>query len=925
MGLREYELRALKALLAKGQVFTDKASLISYEVDAGMDRGSPEGVVFPRSAEEVVGIARWAAEHGVPLIARGAGTGLSGGAVAERGGIIVEFSQMKRILDVDEYGRSAVVEPAVINLALDEQVKMKGLYFPPDPASQRASTIGGNVAENSGGPHCFKYGVTSNYVIGLDVVLADGHKVRVGGRALDYPEFDLCGLLSGSEGMLALMTAITVRLVRNPPAIKTLLAVFDSVEQAGMGVSAVIAAGLVPATMEMMDQKIIRIIEAFAHAGLPTEAQAILIIDVDGYAASLDKQIAEVVHILQAHGGRDLRVSSNDEERAQIWFARKSAAGAITRLAPAYYTVDITVPRSRLTETLFEVNQICDRYQLRVGYVFHAGDGNLHPLVMIPDPEDRELLERVHRAGREMVEVAVRKDGSLSGEHGIGIEKREFMPMMFNDAEMAAMWDVKEVFDPQNVLNPGKIFPAPFPNESGASVPAAGTRATQASPPLSIPPPPLREEQQHTRDGGGASVPAAGMRATRASPPLSIPPPPLREQGEFMGDFVSPETVEEGAEILVRAAEAKRNVYIRGCSETLRGPGETLVIDTGKLRGVREYAADDLSVTVGAGTTLAEIQAFLAAEQKQVPLASPWEGTTIGGLIATNVNAPLRMRYGAIRDLVLCATVALADGRVIRVGRPVIKNVAGFDLVKLFVGSHGTLGLISDVTLKVVGKPRAQRTLLMPLDDYRHGLMLARKLLPMALVASAIVLCKDCAIARVPQSSTSTYMLAYTADGMAEDVEVEFEQVRQVMRTVGGIEPIEVERLSGTDIWAEHLLGSQGKLLVRVGVGVKDVGAYVNEQAEGLQGGAFLADMGNGLVYAVGTHIENVEVGRRWVEKLREAAIGMEGYAVVMDMPGEWLGAIERWGYEPEAVDLMRRLKRRWDAEGILNVGEFVV
>ncbi|HAG97381.1 MAG TPA: FAD-binding oxidoreductase, partial [Ktedonobacter sp.] len=274
--------------------------------------------------------------------------------------------------------------------------------------------------------------------------------------ALDYPAYDLCGLLTGSEGMLALMTSITVRLVRNPPAIKTLLAVFDSVEQAGMGVSAIIAAGLVPATMEMMDQKIIQIVEPFAHAGLPIEAQAILIIDVDGYAASLDQQIAEVSRILLAHGGRDLRVASSPEERTQIWFARKSAAGAITRLAPSYYTVDITVPRSLLTETLFEVNQVCEKYGLRVGYVFHAGDGNLHPLIMIPDPEDSDLVERVHSAGREVVELAVSKGGSLSGEHGVGIEKRQYMPLMFNEAELAAMWDVKEVFDPQSLLNPGK-------------------------------------------------------------------------------------------------------------------------------------------------------------------------------------------------------------------------------------------------------------------------------------------------------------------------------------------------------------------------------------------------------------------------------------------------------------------------------------
>src|SRR5256885_1453820 len=319
--LKENVIRSLKTLLPKGQVFTDRASLISYEADGGLDKGMPEGVVFPHSTGDVVRIVQWAAERSVPLIARGAGTGLSGGAVADRGGIIVEFSRMNTILDIDEHGRTAMVEPAVINLVLDEQVKTKGLYFPPDPASQRASTIGGNVAENSGGPHCFKYGVTTNYVTGMHVVLANGQAIRVGGRALDYPEYDLCGLITGGEGMLALMTSINLRLLRNPPAIKTMLAIFDSVEQAGNAVSAVIAAGLVPATMELMEQNIMRMVEPFAQAGLPLEAGAVLIIEVDGYPASLDAQAKEIVAILNECGVQGVRVASNEEERAKIWFA----------------------------------------------------------------------------------------------------------------------------------------------------------------------------------------------------------------------------------------------------------------------------------------------------------------------------------------------------------------------------------------------------------------------------------------------------------------------------------------------------------------------------------------------------------------------------------------------------------------------------
>ncbi|GCE18500.1 hypothetical protein KDK_23000 [Dictyobacter kobayashii] len=326
---------------------------------------------------------------------------------------------MNRLNELDALGRSAIVEPALINLRLDERAQTMGLYFPPDPSSQRASTMGGNVAENSGGPHCFKYGVTTNYVSGMDVVLANGEHIRVGGQALDYPEYDFCGLITGSEGMLGLITSLSLRLLRRPPAVKTLLAVFDTVEQAGVAVSAVIAAGLVPATMEMMDQRIVRIIEPFAHANLPLDAGAVLIIEFDGYPEGLDRQLDEVIDILQTHGGKGMRIAQDEEERYKIWLARKSAAGAIAREAPAQYTVDITVPRSRLAEMLTEANRIGDEFQLRMGHVFHAGDGNLHPLILVPDPDDQDLLTRIHAGGREMARCCVAMGGSITGEHGV--------------------------------------------------------------------------------------------------------------------------------------------------------------------------------------------------------------------------------------------------------------------------------------------------------------------------------------------------------------------------------------------------------------------------------------------------------------------------------------------------------------------------
>ncbi len=882
--LTEKAREALRALFPRGQVFTDAASLVAYELDAGLDRGSPQAVVLPRSAEDVVRLARWAAEYEVPLVARGAGTGLSGGAVADRGGVIVAFSHMDHILEVDAYGRSAVAEPCVINLRLDEQVRDYGLYFPPDPASQRASTIGGNVAENSGGPHCFKYGVTTNYVMGMDVVLADGRSARIGGPALDYPAYDLCGLLTGSEGMLALITAITVRLVRNPPAVKTMLVVFDSIEQAGVAVSAVIAAGLVPATMEMMDQKIIRIVEPFAHAGLPTEAEAALIIEVDGYPESLDAQVHEIASIMRTHGAHNLRIASSAEERNAIWLARKSAAGAITRMTPSYYTIDVTVPRSRLAETLGEINLLLDRYRLQAGHVFHAGDGNLHPLILVADPGDRDLMERVHQASWEMVEMVVSKDGSLSGEHGIGIEKREYMPLMFNDAELSAMLDVKQVFDPLNLLNPGKIFP---------------------------------------------SAATTGSSAATTSGIVHLPV----QVGDIPQEVFAPESTEEAAQGLSALGAAGKSVQITGAevadmAAVRRGKySADTILSTMKLRGIKTYAPDDLYVTVGAGTPLSELQAFLATDRKQVPIVSPWPEATIGGLVAANVNAPLRMRYGSLRDLVLCASVVLGDGRVIRAGRPVIKNVAGFDLTKIFTGSHGTLGLLTDLTLKITVPPRARRTLLLPIDDLRRGLIWARQMLPQSLVASAIVLLQGMPayLSRVVGPSltalthSSNGLLAYTAEGLPEDVQAELAALRHCLRETGAPEPLEVEAPTGSDLWAT-LLGNapHEALLLRIGLPASKLPTYIQDQASLLNRGAFLADIANGLIYASAT-FDSVEEARAWLVSLRQPALALEGYAAIMSMPATYENEIERWGYQPQALDIMQKLKARWDPQGILT------
>ncbi|MEZ4716988.1 MAG: FAD-linked oxidase C-terminal domain-containing protein [Caldilineaceae bacterium] len=469
----------LTQLFDAGQVLTNPVELITYEIDAGFDRGKPDGVFFPNATEDVSRLMRWAWTNGARVIARGAGTGLAGGAVPEHGGLVVVTSRLNRILSIEDAARLAHVQSGVTNLAVDSAVKRHGLYFPPDPSSGRSSVIGGNIGTNAGGPHCFKYGVTTNYVQGVRMVLADGTVVRLGGPAVDYPEYDLLAAVVGGEGTLGLVTEAWLRLIADPPAVKTMMVSFDSEAHAGEAVSAVIAAGLVPATLELMDQRSMRMIEEFTGAGLPVDAGAALIVEVDGYPAGIDTQIEEVADTLQAHGGFGFRVAQSEEERAQIWYGRKSAAGAFSRLSPSYYLTDVTVRRSLLGLVLQEILAVCDKYDVRTANFFHAGDGNLHPLILC-DESDAELMERVHKAGKEIIQICLDNDGSITGEHGVGMEKRGYMTAMYSGAELAAMVAVKDVFDPNNLCNPGKVLPPDLPPAD--RVPPAATVADTVAP-----------------------------------------------------------------------------------------------------------------------------------------------------------------------------------------------------------------------------------------------------------------------------------------------------------------------------------------------------------------------------------------------------------------------------------------------------------
>jgi glycolate oxidase len=449
----------LRRLVGDAHVLTSPLDRHLYSKDAGVYRGEAEVVVLPANTSEVAGVVRIAGQYGVPLVARGAGTGLVAGAVPTEGGIVLSTTRMNQIEEIDVANRTAWVGPGVINLDLSRATTPFGLHFAPDPSSQSACTIGGNVANNSGGPHCLAEGSTVSHVLALEVVLADGSITTVGSEAPDPIGLDLRGVLVGSEGTLAIVTKALVKLTPNAPDVRTLLASFSSVADAAATVSGIIAAGIVPAALEMMDKAMTQAVENWLHAGLPTQAAAILLAEVVGETAAVEAEALLIQATAQSHQAEDVRIAKDEAERALLWKGRKSAFGAVAQTAPNYYLHDTVVPRTRLVETMKQVYSIGEKYGLSMLNVFHAGDGNLHPLMAF-DARTPGMLERVQAAADELVELCVRQGGALSGEHGIGREKRDLMPLMFTEYDLDAQARLKEAFDPTGLFNPAKVLPA---------------------------------------------------------------------------------------------------------------------------------------------------------------------------------------------------------------------------------------------------------------------------------------------------------------------------------------------------------------------------------------------------------------------------------------------------------------------------------
>lgn len=452
-------IERLRQIVGPDGVLTAANDLRVYECDGyTIEKNQPDVVVFPTSTEQVSAVVKHCRAFGIPFVPRGAGTSLAGGCLPVGGGAVICLSRMKRILEVNLRDRYAIVEPGVVNVWLTRQVSPHGWHFAPDPSSQGACTIGGNVATNSGGPHTLKYGVTVNHVSGVEVVLPDGEIVTAGGPVEDSPGFDLTGVIVGSEGTFGIVTKICCRLTRNPPAFRTLLGVFESIDDATQCISDIIGAGIIPAALELLDRLILGAVEEAFHFGFPLDAGAVLIMEVDGLEAGLDGQAAQMTAIARKNRAREVRLAATSEERALLWKCRKQAFGAVGRLAPSYCTQDGVVPRTRLPEMLRFIQQVGEKYQIRIANVFHAGDGNIHPILLF-DERDADQVRRVLEASHEILEKCIDLGGSVTGEHGIGVEKIDFMPKLFAPQDLAWMVRLREVFNPENCCNPAKMLP----------------------------------------------------------------------------------------------------------------------------------------------------------------------------------------------------------------------------------------------------------------------------------------------------------------------------------------------------------------------------------------------------------------------------------------------------------------------------------
>src|SRR5712692_7540759 len=949
----------LREIVGEENVLSEPDELLVYDCDGlPQHKHPPRAVVFPNSTEETSDVLQLLAGEGVSFAPRGAGTGLSGGALAINRGVVIEIARMRRILRVDPENRIAVVQTGLVNAHLSRAVAPYGLYYVPDPSSQPSCTIGGNIAENAGGIHCLKYGTTTDHVIAARVVLADGSIVDLGGGA---PGYDLLGVFVGSEGTFGIATEATVKLSPIPPAVRTLLADFTDVDQASHAVSAIIAAGVLPAALEMMDNAIIRAVEASVFtAGLPIDAQAVLLVELDGVEAGIDEDAERVEAILREHGARSVRSANDQNERKKLWAARKGAFGAVGRLSPDIMIQDAVVPRSRLPEVLTETYRIARQYNLQLANVFHAGDGNLHPLICF-DLRRGDDLERVRQAGREIMETCVRAGGSITGEHGVGLDKSAYLPLIFSEDDMDAMLRVRAAFDPSGLCNPGKIIPMP----RGCGEARAVVTQTLLE---SVDEQPERQSLSAHRSGGAATAqtnrPALSRARTATTARLAERISEARIANEFkriVGALnvnrlsetdlaakfqtntaeteralsIAPATAAEAREVMQLAAREDLAVIPAGASSWLDVGNPLsradLILSTRRMTQIIRHEPADLVATAETGTTLVELQKQLASAGQWLPIDPPDDGrATLGGVVASGLGGAQGFGYGLPRSFVIGMRVVLADGRSIKAGGNVVKNVAGYDLCKLFCGSYGTLGLITELTFKLRPRPAETRTIIA--NGSLASLLAAGRAVisgPLFPVAVELLSSRMAEHLKVGERQRDCALLVRFAGASRSVVS----QTAQALKQVRSDRSAQARTLDEDEhLWsnlAAVTLRLADNLSWRTSLRPSDLVSFVNEAAELETDEAshpalmWHAGMGDGRLRAIARPPVYHREAVRALEQLRQKAENLGGHLVVESAPLEIKNEFDAWGGLGSAAELMKRVKTELDPQNLLSPGRF--
>ena len=855
----------LRNIVGEFQVSVNRADTELYSYDASLARGQPGVVVFPADTREASMIVRAANRAGITFVPRGFGTNLSGGTVLPSGGLVICLSRFNRILEVCPQSRHAVAQPGVTNLELQNALAPLGFFYAPDPASQKVATLGGNVGENSGGPRCLKYGVTTNHVLGMEMILPNGDIIRTGGPALDPPGYDLRGAIIGSEGTLGIVTEITVRILPFPASIITMLAIYNDIGDAARSVSDIISAGMVPTTLEMMDAPIIKAVEDSYACGYPRDAAAVLIIEVEGPQTGLREQARQIDSICMRNNCRSLHEAKDSAERNRLWEGRRGAFGAVARLAPNYLVNDCSVPRTKLPQALATVADITKKYRFEHGNVFHAGDGNLHPLILF-DSRDPDQLARVKKAGWEIMEACVALGGTISGEHGIGLEKMEAMRLVFSEEDFEAQRSLKRAFDPDDRLNPGKV------------IPVAG-RAAKI-------------------DG------VMGMR-----PDFGLPDVVHTAEQELLGR-------------IREAIAAKQPIIPLGCGTTpdfgnLTDSG-SLPLHVNGLDEVIEYDPPNQVVTVSAGMHLNALQNKLRANDQWLPLRPTMSllRHSIGGVVALAACGPERMAYGAPRDLLLGLRFISGKGHFVSTGGKVVKNVAGYDMTRLVTGSAGTLGFITRATFRVAMIPESC-TAVTAGGDLKQCTALATALITSNLIPTFLVATANGDNHDLAKEDHPNWRLHVGFEGFAGTVRDQANRVGEQCESAGlrNVALKEYDVYVGNfNPYLESLI--QQTFILRADLPLANVAGFIKSAGSHLLQSNVMLDLGCGRVLNGSEHVSDED----WSQLCR-LADRYGGHVLLEKAPVEFKQRHDVFGLKRSDWQIMRRVKTALDPNRIFAPG----